>query len=514
MDTAITYPGGVPGITISGSGDGVRARVVRTLLGYGSGAKYGVHNSSPCNLVRGIAERVLYLAEGGELRPPPRPASGVFDRLRSIRNRLLRSLRPTPVVAVEDYPQLYNGRKKKIYERAVESLLSKEIRRADSYVSTFVKAEKVNFTAKPDPAPRVIQPRSPRYNVCVGRFLKPFEHEVVSGFRRAFGYSVVCKGMNADQVGEQLYDNWQQFQDPVAVGLDAHRFDQHVSREALEFEHSIYNSVFRDPELRRLLRWQLTNRGFGRIGDFLAQYTTDGCRMSGDINTGLGNCIIMSLLVLNYFEEHAITARLVNNGDDCVVICERRDLHKLDQLTPYFLEFGFRLAREPTVDIFERIVFCQAQPVKVGGRYRMVRDPWTAMSKDCVSLLGWDTEEQFETWRSAIGTCGHELTRGVPVWEAFYIALKGRTGRVGGIERVYDSGLGYMASGVRQDARCDPETRYSFWLAFGITPDLQIAMEESYPEVVYTTPCPMTLSQISEFPTPLSCLRANRTVAA
>lgn len=513
METAVTYPDGVPGITTSGRIDGVKPRVVRTLLGLGSGAKYGVHNASPNNLVRGIAERVLYLAEGGKLRSTPRPASGVFERLKTVRNRLLRSLRPTPVCAMEDYPLLYNGRKRKVYERAVESLFGKSISRVDSYVSTFVKAEKVNFTAKPDPAPRVIQPRSPRYNVCVGRYLKPFEHEVVRGFQKAFGYSVVCKGMNADQVGCQIHENWTTFADPVAVGLDAHRFDQHVSVEALQFEHSIYNSVFRSRELAQLLGWQLHNKGFGRIDNFLAKYTTEGCRMSGDINTGLGNCIIMSMLVLNYFEENQIKARLTNNGDDCVVICDRCDLHKLDRLTPYFLEFGFRLAREPTVDVLERVVFCQSQPVLVGNEYRMVRNPWTAMSKDCVSLLSWSDPAQFDTWRSAIGTCGRELTRGVPVWEKFYANLRGTNPRLGGLESVYDSGLGFMARGVKEVRDITPESRYSFWLAFDILPDLQTALESETIPIEYDTPTPMTLAQISSFPTPLSCLTVKTTNA-
>lgn len=507
MDTSISYPEGVPGITTSGTDDRVRTRFVRTLLGYGSGAMYGVHNSSPVNLIRGIAERVLFLADGGKLRPTPKPSPGVYRRLSSVRNQLLEKLVPTPIVAMDKYPELYDGRKREVYQRAYESLCTKPIRVQDSYVSTFVKAEKVNFTAKPDPAPRVIQPRSPRYNLMVGRYLKPLEHGLVDGFRRAWGYSVICKGMNADSVAQQLRENWLAFDDPVAVGLDAHRFDQHVSRDALEFEHGVYNSIFHSKELAGLLKWQLRNKGFGRVGDFLARYTVDGCRMSGDINTGMGNCLLMSLLVLNYFEEYGIRARLTNNGDDCVVICCKKDLPRLRQLEPYFLEFGFRLAIEDPVEVFERIVFCQSQPVQVGDAWRMVRNPWTAMSKDCVSLLPWDTSSQFDTWRAAIGVCGLELTRGVPMWESFYTAIKGQSQRRGGLERVYDSGLGYMATGVRQDVQITAESRYSFWLAFGITPDLQVAIEDSYPDIIYSTNTPMKLNLISQFPTTLACLQ-------
>ena len=496
MDTPIDYTRGVPGITISDSNVGYKPRVVRILTGFGSGVRYGVHNNSMINLARGVVERVLYLSTSKGLQPCPRPLSNVFTRLSGFKTRLLKHLSSTPVVTREDYPSLYTGRKRDVYQRAYESLLVTPIQLKDSYVSTFVKAEKINFTAKADPAPRVIQPRSPRFNLEVGRYLKLFEKELCRGFRRMFGYEVILKGLNADGVAGCLRDNWLAYKDPVAVGLDASRFDQHVSKEALQFEHSIYNSVFRSKELARLLSQQLVNTGFGRIGESLLKYKVVGKRMSGDINTGMGNCLIMSSLVLSFLEEVGCNARLSNNGDDCVLILERKDLHKLSSITTYFTEFGFNLKREPTVEVFEQIEFCQAQPVLVGESYRMCRNPHTAMSKDCVSLLGWETEEQFETWRSAIGICGLELTRGVPVWEKFYTNLKGQANRVGGVERIYECGMGTMARGVKHVDGVSPESRFSFYLAFGILPDAQIALENEMPNVSYDKSMPLiTLQQ-------------------
>jgi len=434
-----------------------------------------------------VAERVLYLrSDDGSLKPTRKPLEGVFSRAKAVRNHLLCHLRPTTVVERSEYPSLYHGRKQKIYQRAFESLITKPITHKDAYVSTFVKAEKVNFTAKGDPAPRVIQPRSPRYNLEVGRYLKLFEKELCRGFQRGWGYKVVLKGLNAEQVAGQLRENWDAFLHPVAFGLDASRFDQHVSVDALKFEHSVYNSVFRSAELAKLLSWQLNNKGFGRIGEQCAKYTVDGCRMSGDINTGMGNCLIMSLIVLAYFEAVGVAAKLSNNGDDCVVFCDKRDLPKMEGIDQWFTDFGFKLKREPTVEVFEKIEFCQTQPVLIGGRWRMVRNPWTAMSKDCVSLLSWHDEQSFNTWRDAIGVCGLELTTGVPIWQSFYSAI--RHGDLkGGLDAVYDSGLGYLARGVTA-AAIDDEARYSFWKAFDILPDMQVAMEASWPEIQYTPP--------------------------
>lgn len=475
------------------------ARCVRYFAGFGVGVRFGVHTDSLMNVARGIVERVFYVSRDGGLAQAPQPKPGVFTRLASVRQRLLRAVRSTPIVPREEYSGLYVGRKRGIYERAYMSLMVRAISVRDAWVNTFVKAEKVNFDKKGDPAPRVIQPRSPRYNLEVGCYLKLFEKELCAGFKRVWGYPVVLKGLNAQAVGGWLAEHWAQFRTPVAVGLDASRFDQHVSVEALRFEHSVYNAVFRCPKLRKLLSWQLTNRGVARVEGHRVDYTVEGRRMSGDINTGMGNCLLMSCMVIAYCESVGIKFRLANNGDDCVVFCEKSDLSKLDGIDAWMLDFGFTLTREDPVYCLEHVEFCQARPVCCANGWRMVRDPRVAMSKDCVSLLGWDNPAAFASWAAAIGGCGLSLTRGVPVWEAWYGRLMrcGRDASLGAVEAVWDSGLGYMARGV-DACEVDDGARYSFYRAFGILPDLQVALESEYAEPVdICDPAPMTYPSVS-----------------
>lgn len=461
-----------------------RERRVRYLAGLGTGVDYGVHEDCLKNMVRGITERVLYVRRGEGLAKPPQPLEGVFGRLASLRSRLVRKAPPTPVVPLGDYPQLYSGRKRLIYQRAVDSLMVRRLTVRDSYVSTFIKAEKVNFTSKVDPAPRVIQPRSPRYNVEVGRYLKLFEKPLCRAFARVCGAPVILKGMNADQVGETLFAHWSTFNNPVAVGLDASRFDQHVSRTALEWEHSVYNAVFRSEELRRLLRWQLSNRGIGRTEGKRVDYTVEGCRMSGDINTGMGNCLIMASIVVAYCEDRGLQYRLANNGDDCVLFVEAGDLCRLGGLDRWFLDFGFTLTRETPCYRLEEVEFCQFHPVCLASGWRMVRNPHTAMSKDCVSLVDWSTEVGFRAWASAVASCGVALTSGVPVWSAWYRVLErvGQVQRAGVTERVNECGAYYWSRGV-QSCQVTDEARASFYFAFGITPDQQLALEEAYDSI-------------------------------
>lgn len=478
---------------------GTPTRVVRMLNGFGTEARYGVHNDSVKNLVRGIAERVLYTpGKDGLLEPVRKPTDGFFKRLHTLQNRLIRHTTSTTRVPLDKFPEMYTGRKRVAYEKAVQELKEVPIKRTDALVKTFIKAEKINFSAKPDPAPRVIQPRSYRYNVEVGRYLKPFEHKVFEAFEKVYGYKVILKGLNADGVAHEFRTSWDAFHKPVAIGLDASRFDQHVSRDALQFEHRYYNLCFRDPELAELLRWQLHTTGFGRAKDGHVRYEVDGCRMSGDMNTSLGNCIIMASIVLGYFESYGVKARLHNNGDDCTVICEQADLYRLEHIGAWFNHFGFKLTQEQPVSVFECISFCQTQPVLLSSGWRMVRDPRTAMSKDCVSLLRWGNETEFNAWRNAISECGLHLTSGVPIWEKWYQKLWAPLPKAYAVEAIYESGMGFLARGVKK-AVITEATRYSFYLAFGILPDDQIALEGDVPEVMWLQPRPLEHNTVLPF---------------
>lgn len=473
------------------------------MAGIGVGARYGVHADNLTNVARGIVERVLYVVRGEGLARAPQPKEGVFGRLSSIRRRLLQVTTPTPVVAREDYPSLYLGRKRGLYQRALESLSLKAVHSRDATCSTFLKAEKVDFLSKDDPAPRVIQPRSPRYNLEVGRYLKLFEKRLFCSFESVFGYKVICKGLNASETATVMRANWDSYRRPVAIGLDASRFDQHVSSEALRWEHSVYNAVFDSPELRRLLKWQLHNKGVARTGKYRVDYETEGCRMSGDINTSLGNCLIMSSIVLCYCETYGIDARLSNNGDDCVVILDESQIERMAGIDAWFLEFGFTLTRDPAVRVFEEIQFCQCQPVLTSTGWRMVRNPFTAMSKDAVSLMSWDTDLAIRQWANAIGTCGLSLTSGVPVWEQWYrrLVVYGGGANGGSVEHIQETGMHYMSKGVKGGV-VTQEARYSFYLAFGITPDLQLALEAEYREPLSVGPLtPMMLPQAHAYDT-------------
>jgi len=366
--------------------------------------------------------------------------------------------------------------------RAVQSLMTSPIKRKDSYLSSFMKVEKYNFTAKRDPVPRVIQPRSPRYNATVGRYLRPMEKRLYAVIDDIFQHQTIAKGLNASERGALIHSKWLDIRDCVAVGIDASRFDQHVSVEALKYEHRVYDLYYNSRELRNLLTWQLNNKGFVRGNGYNIKYTMEGRRCSGDMNTAMGNCLLMCTMLWTYLKDKNIKYHFINDGDDGVIFLPRRCLTALSDMPECFRAFGFKLTVEDPVYELERVVFCQAQPVFDGFQYRMVRDPRVAISKDCLSVKPLDNLKIYKMWCAAVGEGGLSLTGGIPIWQEFYNTI---FKYAGGARKLTDpsmeTGLVMLARGMVEKHRPVHDlTRYSFWLAFGITPAEQTACEDYY----------------------------------
>jgi hypothetical protein len=470
-----------------------KIRKVVALEHYSPAIEFHVHNSCVENLERSVLERVFWVNDGQGWVIPPVPHDGHFrSTLTSFTNKLLPYLPKTTPVARNKFPELYSGRKREIYTLAAASLFNRDFEAGDAKVKAFVKAEKINFTSKLDPAPRLIQPRDARYGVELGRYIKPLEKRIVKSVNKVFNSPTIFKGLNAEESGNALKTKWNRFVHPVAVGLDAKRFDQHVHCAALQFEHNIYKNCFYHQKHRRelamLLSFQLETKGTGYCTNGKVRYRKAGGRCSGDMNTGLGNCIIMCGLIHAYCESLGLTSfELANNGDDCVVIMETSDLEMFQKsLYDWFYKMGFRMTVETPVYVFEEIEFCQTHPVFDGQNYVMVRNVRTGIAKDCVSTVYNDTMNSLYAYYRILGQAGIHLTGGIPVWQEFYLALTKTLPKTkdGGVPLQLESGMMNLA--LRMDRKVRPpsdEARYSFWLAFGITPDEQILLEHHYSHI-------------------------------
>jgi hypothetical protein len=201
--------------------------------------------------------------------------------------------------------------------------------------------------------------------------------------------------------------------------------------------------------------------------------------MSGDMNTGLGNCLIMCALIYCYAKDVGLKHfELLNNGDDCVVMCDERDLHLLDAVPGWFLSMGYTMQVEAPVRQLEKVVFCQTQPVFDGSDYVMCRDPRVVLTKDIISLKNVRVIGSWRYYMQAIADCGLAAYGNLPLMSAFYGMLDCGARRS---YQEYDSGLHFMSHGLSGGRRpIHHLARVSFWKAFGITPDRQCALEAWY----------------------------------
>nr|QGX02200.1 putative replicase [Strawberry associated virus A] len=428
-----------------------------------STVSFRVHQNSMDNLMRGFCTRVWrYKGNDPICCTSPPPA------------RFLKDFRGYPVMPItrEDVVARALPRRRKLLEKARLSLLVKPINIRDAAVSTFIKAEKFNYSAKPDADPRLIQPRSDRFLVEHGQYIKAIEPHVFKALGRLNKYPMVAKGFNARDTAGILRKKWEKFQRPVCISLDASRFDQHVSKEMLKFTHMVYRRFMKDSHFNRLCAMQLENVGYASCPEGRFKYSVSGRRMSGDMDTSLGNCVIMCGLT---YELMGKKAEIFNNGDDCLIICELEDAPTEAEIQSHYFRYGFNVVEEERVTMFERILFCQTQPIWAEG-WVMCRT-LTCVAKD-LTYIG--PKHDVENWLGAISECGLALADGVPVLSQFYksMSVKHTPGILNSM--LYACGMTHLAKGLKYvGIPISDRARLSFYNAFGVTPDEQIAIESS-----------------------------------
>ena len=113
----------------------------------------------------------------------------------------------------------------------------------------------------------------------------------------------------------------------------------------------------------------------------------------------------------------------------------------------------------------------------------MCRDPRVCIPKDCVSTIDLGVGKKVYGQMTAVGQCGASLCSGLPVLQEFYATLQREGGGVVHKEHTaeYNSGFKRLAAGMVGEYRAiTEESRYSFWLAFGITPQEQTETESMH----------------------------------
>lgn len=367
----------------------------------------------------------------------------------------------------------YKGGKKKLMERALESLNHESINSDDAKVRMFIKADKFH-----DPevkAPRAIQYRSKKYCLELARFVHPIEEALYSTIDWT-GTTMCAKGRNLKERAADLLEKSKHFSDPLFVCLDHSKFDAHITTELLKIESHFYQRLFAGGDrkkIRYLMRMQLVNKGTTKSG---TTYKTNGTRMSGDQNTALGNTALNMLILTEWLGN--IKHSMYVDGDDSVVIIECADEVKLPPLASTMAEMSMETKIE-TTKIFEHVDFCQSRPVETQEGWRLVRNPTRVLSR-----IGWSvypmSNLELRRWVRSVGLCEMVTGRGVPILQQIGLLFStAGNGRYLVTDKHYDaSHLQHQVDRVKPIS-ITASTRYSFEQAWGISVEQQLLIEHT-----------------------------------
>lgn len=431
------------------------------------------HSSCPCNEAVSCAGRVIGVV--------PVPTMEGMMSLRLTMRTIMRTLPHVGRMSQEAFLKRYTGRRRSRYTKAAESLELRPLSQADANIQAFVKVEKLDPTAKRCPDPRMIQYRNARYGIELGTYLRPMEHQIYR-LKSKRGLRVIGKGLTLNERATLLKEKMDVFNSPLVLSIDASRFDKHVGVEHLRLEHSVYRHMNSDPHLRELLKQQLNNLCFTRGG---CVYRCVGGRMSGDMNTAVGNCLLMYCMAMTATARLNVDAELLVDGDDTLIICDVSDEGRLDGLTQEFLQYGMEIKLENRAVEMEQVTWCQSKPIYDGSSWRFIRDPRKVLSTYCAGGALWNDLNVRKDVYYSMGYALLAQNYGIPIMQEFALKLMSSGGKI--CKEFYNSEL-WLRTLIESKEhkvapeRVNPTTRLSFQEAWGFDPTEQMWVEQAIAE--------------------------------
>ncbi|QNC69246.1 putative RNA-dependent RNA polymerase [Phoma matteucciicola RNA virus 1] len=442
-----------------------------------------VHRSCPHNELAALALRTM-----GPL--PPQVFEDLPERTTRVWSTLRRFVRRYDQGSWSHHETAmsYTGALRRRYLEAARSLADEGPSGfRDWYLRAFLKSEK-NRSPSKMAKPRLIFPRSPRYNLELASRLKPFEHWLwgrLNGkvFGIGDGSRLVAKGLNPRQRANLIVRKFSAIKGCVCMEVDGAAFEAHVGPAQIREESAVYTSaVPGDGRLRWLLERQA--RLQGTVAE--AKFSREGGRASGDFNTGMGNSLIFLCEVISALRQLNVHFDTLVDGDNALLFLPPQHLDLVVENFSALVQAssGHEVKLERPADYIEGIRFGGSAPVFLGSKlgWSMVRE-WNRVLSGAFSSHVHLNEPKFaRKWMNGVARCELSVARGVPVLQAWAVsairALGGKTARI-------DFYRDYVAMGAwlaEVDAACDVtlDARISFGRAFGVTVDEQLRMEGSF----------------------------------
>jgi len=369
----------------------------------------------------------------------------------------------------------YSGPYRAKYFRAQQVYNKYGLQQKHSHATLFVKDDK--YSGEPEKACRAIQYRHPVFMLEQGRFTKPIEKWFYS-LQDEYDTTIVGKS-DPFTIAKTLIDKSSVFVRPTYLLLDASKFDSCVDAKWLRLCMRFYLLLF--PKryhntIRYLWTKTFINRGRTTKG---LRFKTNGTRLSGDMDTGLGNSIIMWAMLKTFLCNLKIKHSILVNGDDSVVVIEYRDLYKTSDLK-LFEEMGFNMKCDVVYDISD-VEFCQAKVIETDYGHTMSRNPERVLARTAWTTIKYGRSKA-RAYVNTLGLCERAASWGVPIASQLATQMINSANTTRTIEmrpwlkEYYGQMKKWWKTG---EPKISLETRLNFWSAWGISVDQQLRLENS-----------------------------------
>lgn len=339
------------------------------------------------------------------------------------------------------------------YLRELENLETRSYR---TTICPFTKIEKMNFDSyKP---PRMIQSRHMSFNIMYGRYIKPLETVITKTGRFNYNFG---KG-TYDQIAQKVAKLKKKYNYFTEIDHDA--FDSRVTQQMLSLTHKFYQSCFyHNKELNKLSKATLNNRCKDRHGQ---TYDVVGTRMSGDVDTSFGNCLINYAILKQVLAELNIEGDCIVNGDDSIIFTNQPiDIVKAQQI---LAKYNMESKIKPSSSNIHQVEFCRTKfvyrsdgtPTMMFDQERLYR--FFGMTFRCL--------DNYSRYIDEIIYCHMMININIPTHYAWKELVK---------EGFEPSGLRRIDLNVRRLLERESKNQLS-------TPEYTISMFEAYPNILRT----------------------------
>jgi hypothetical protein len=270
--------------------------------------------------------------------------------------------------------------------------------------------------------------------------------------------------------------------DCVVVEVDGKAFEAHVSVAQLKLEQGVYRAAYPgDRALMDMLGAQLSLRGRTAGG---VKYFREGCRASGDYNTGLGNTLLMGTFVICAMDSLDLARpwSVLADGDNCLLFMRVDDLELVVDKFPLALSSlcGHEMTVEKPSRSLEEVVFGQSHPVRTGRGLVMARDPYKVLSGAFCGYRHFHDRKFTPRLVRGIAMAEQAVSRGLPVVGPYFDEVVRLTTKYKSIRSLEFFLEGHLIGALPDPGYVPvtPEARESYSRAFGLGVEEQLLMEK------------------------------------